>query len=35
MGKAAAIAWFLFIFIFVFTLVQNITQRRWVHYETE
>jgi multiple sugar transport system permease protein len=35
MGKASAIAWFLFIFIFVFTLVQNITQRRWVHYETE
>ncbi|MEZ4769810.1 MAG: sugar ABC transporter permease [Caldilineales bacterium] len=34
MGKASAIAWFLFIFIFGFTLVQNIMQRRWVHYET-
>lgn len=35
MGNASAIAWFLFIFIFGFTLVQNIMQRRWVHYETE
>jgi multiple sugar transport system permease protein len=35
MGKASAIAWFLFVFIFGFTLVQNIMQRRWVHYETE
>jgi len=35
MGKASAIAWFLFIFIFGFTLVQNIMQRRWVYYETE
>ena len=35
MGKASAIAWFLFIFIFGFTLVQNVMQRRWVHYETE
>jgi multiple sugar transport system permease protein len=35
MGKASAIAWFLFLFIFAFTLVQNITQRRWVYYETE
>ncbi len=35
MGKASAIAWFLFLFIFGFTLVQNIMQRRWVHYETE
>lgn len=35
MGKASAIAWFLFLFIFVFTLIQNIMQRRWVHYETE
>ena len=35
MGKASAIAWFLFIFIFGFTLLQNIMQRRWVHYETE
>lgn len=35
MGKASAIAWFLFIFIFGFTVVQNIMQRRWVHYETE
>lgn len=35
MGKASAIAWFLFIFIFGFTVLQNILQRRWVHYETE
>jgi len=35
MGKASAIAWFLFIFIFGFTLLQNLMQRRWVHYETE
>ncbi|HRF46015.1 MAG TPA: sugar ABC transporter permease [Anaerolineales bacterium] len=35
MGKASAIAWFLFFFIFGFTLLQNYFQRRWVHYETE
>ena len=35
MGKASAIAWFLFIFIFGFTLLQNFMQRRWVHYEAE
>ena len=35
MGKASAIAWFLFIFIFLFTLLQTRLQRRWVHYETE
>ncbi|RIK53146.1 MAG: sugar ABC transporter permease [Chloroflexi bacterium] len=35
MGKASAIAWFLFIFIFLFTLLQTRMQRRWVHYETE
>jgi len=35
MDKASAMAWFLFLFIFGFTLVQNIMQRRWVHYETE
>ena len=35
MGKASAIAWFLFLFIFGFTLLQNLLQRRWVHYETE
>ncbi len=35
MGKASAIAWFLFIFIFGFTLFQNIMQRRWVYYEAE
>lgn len=33
MGKAAAIAWVLFIFIFACTIVQNRLQRRWVHYE--
>jgi multiple sugar transport system permease protein len=35
MGKASAIAWFLFVFIFGFTLIQNRMQRLWVHYETE
>jgi multiple sugar transport system permease protein len=35
MGKASAMAWFLFVFIFGFTLVQNLMQRRWVHYEAE
>jgi multiple sugar transport system permease protein len=35
MGKASAIAWFLFIFIFLFTLFQTRMQRRWVYYETE
>lgn len=35
MGKASAIAWFLFLFIFIFTLIQNRMQRRWVYYETE
>lgn len=35
MGKASAIAWFLFIFIFAFTLFQTRMQRRWVYYETE
>ncbi len=35
MGKAAAIAWFLFIFIFAFTLIQNRMQDRWVYYESE
>ncbi len=33
MGKASAIAWFLFIFIFIFTLFQTRMQRRWVYYE--
>lgn len=33
MGKAAAIAWFLFLFIFIFTFIQTRMQRRWVHYE--
>jgi multiple sugar transport system permease protein len=35
MGKASAIAWFLFVFIFLFTLLQTRLQRRWVYYETE
>jgi multiple sugar transport system permease protein len=35
MGKASAIAWFLFVFIFAFTYAQNRLQRRWVYYETE
>lgn len=35
LGKASAIAWFLFLFIFGFTLLQNWLQRRWVYYETE
>lgn len=33
MGKAVAIAWFLFFFIFLFTLIQTRMQRRWVYYE--
>lgn len=33
MGKASAIAWFLFVFIFIFTLFQTRMQRRWVYYE--
>lgn len=35
MGKASAIAWFLFLFIFIFTVFQTRMQRRWVYYETE
>lgn len=35
MGRASAIAWFLFIFIFLFTYFQTRMQRRWVHYETD
>jgi multiple sugar transport system permease protein len=35
MGKASAIAWFLFLFIFIFTYVQTRMQRRWVYYEAE
>jgi multiple sugar transport system permease protein len=35
MGKASAIAWFLFVFIFLFTWLQTRLQRRWVYYETE
>ncbi|MCE7986581.1 MAG: sugar ABC transporter permease [Caldilinea sp. CFX5] len=33
MGKASAIAWFLFFFIFLFTFIQTRMQRRWVYYE--
>jgi multiple sugar transport system permease protein len=33
MGKASAIAWFLFLFVFLFTFFQTRMQRRWVHYE--
>ncbi len=35
MGKAAAISWVLFAVVFAVTILQNILQRRWVHYETE
>ncbi len=35
MGKASAIAWFLFLFIFLFTWFQTRMQRRWVYYETD
>lgn len=35
MGKASAIAWFLFVFIFLFTFFQTQMQRRWVYYEAE
>jgi multiple sugar transport system permease protein len=33
MGKASAVAWFLFLFIFIFTFIQTRLQRRWVYYE--
>jgi multiple sugar transport system permease protein len=33
MGKASAIAWFLFFFVFIFTFIQTRLQRRWVYYE--
>jgi len=33
MGKASAIAWFLFLFVFIFTFIQTRLQRRWVYYE--
>ncbi len=33
MGKASAMAWFLFVFIFLFTFLQTRLQRRWVYYE--
>jgi len=35
MGKAAAVAWVLFVIIFLFTLFQMRYQRRWVHYEAD
>jgi len=35
MGKAAAVAWVLFVIIFLFTLLQMRYQRRWVHYEAD
>ena len=34
MGKAAAIAWLLFVVILFMTLLQFWLQRRWVHYES-
>jgi multiple sugar transport system permease protein len=35
MGKASAVAWFLFLFIFLFTFFQTRMQRRWVYYEAQ
>ncbi|MEA3334414.1 MAG: sugar ABC transporter permease [Chloroflexota bacterium] len=35
MGKASAVAWFLFAFIFIFTLIQTRLQNRWVHQEMD
>jgi len=35
MGKAAAVAWVLFVIIFLFTALQMRYQRRWVHYEAD
>jgi multiple sugar transport system permease protein len=35
MGKAAAISWVLFVIVFTVTILQNVLQRRWVHYEIE
>ncbi len=34
MGKAAAIAWLLFLVILFITLIQTWFQKRWVHYES-
>ncbi|MCL2003449.1 MAG: sugar ABC transporter permease [Oscillospiraceae bacterium] len=34
MGYAAAYSWILFIVIFSFTALQNILQKRWVHYDS-
>ena len=34
MGKAAAIAWLLFLVIMILMIVQTWLQRRWVHYES-
>ncbi|MHC1787552.1 MAG: carbohydrate ABC transporter permease [Christensenellales bacterium] len=33
MGKASAMAWFLFFVIMVFTLIQMAASKRWVYYE--
>lgn len=33
MGSASAMAWGLFIIILVITLIQKMTEKRWVHYE--
>jgi multiple sugar transport system permease protein len=35
MGKASAISWVLFAIVFAVTIIQNVLQKRWVHYETE
>jgi len=34
MGKAAAIAWLLFLVIMILMIVLTWSQRRWVHYES-
>jgi multiple sugar transport system permease protein len=33
MGRAAAMAWFLFLIVFILTMVQLRLSKRWVHYE--
>lgn len=33
MGSASAMAWGLFLIILVITIVQKVTEKRWVHYE--
>ena len=33
MGYATALSWILFVVIFTFTVIQNVAQKKWVHYD--